>query len=300
MILDVMENKKMFKLSHDIIVCVHNSVDDTIECLESLVKNRASGVDGEILIVNDCSNDLTMSRINKFCEKKINIRVINLSSQHYYTKAANVGLRNSSASIKTLINSDTVVTKGWEEKVLSAFAANPALGILGPLSNAASTQSVPFVDGTKNQTAVNTLPPDITVEEFSSEISNIAKIFKYPVVPLVHGFCFSISSNVIDEIGYLDEENFPRGYGEENDYCFRADDAGFILKVAIDSFVFHKKSKSYKDSERVVFMQDGMQSLVRKFSASRIEYSVAYMKNNPTLQAIRESVLKKWSNYYLC
>ena len=294
-----MKKNKTLNLSHDIIVCVHNSVDDTIECLDSLVKNRVDGVRGDIIIVNDNSSDATRSMLNKFCENKKQIRLINLTSQHYYTKAANVGLRNSSAFIKTLINSDTVVTKGWEEKILSAFTDNPDLGILGPLSNAASTQSLPFVDGTKDQTAVNSLPPNITVEAFASEVSNRVKDVKDPVVPLVHGFCFTLSSNVISEIGYLDEENFPRGYGEENDYCFRADDAGFILKIAIDSFVFHKKSKSYKDSERVSFMQNGMQSLVRKFSASRIEYSVGYMKNNPTLQAIRKSVIEKWPNHYL-
>ena len=31
-----------------------------------------------------------------------------------------------------------------------------------------------------------------------------------------------IKRGLIDQIGYLDEERFGDGYGEENDYCLRA------------------------------------------------------------------------------
>ena len=43
----------------------------------------------------------------------------------------------------------------------------------------------------------------------------------------------------------MDEENFPVGYGEENDYCIRASDAGFRLAIADDAYVFSFKIKKF-------------------------------------------------------
>lgn len=119
-----------------------------------------------------------------------------------------------------------------------------------------------------------------------------------PFVPLVHGFCLSITADVINEIGYFDEEHFPRGYGEENDFCFRAENAGFILAIALDTFVFHAKSKSYVSNERVTYMRDGMSNFVAKHGAERIASAVKFMEENPHLQYMRNCVLNHWSSHY--
>ena len=55
----------------------------------------------------------------------------------------------------------------------------------------------------------------------------------------------------------MDEENFPIGYGEENDYCIRAADAGFTLAIADDAYVFHAKSKSFGHSRRKELSKQG-------------------------------------------
>ena len=41
-----------------------------------------------------------------------------------------------------------------------------------------------------------------------------------------------IKRKVVDSIGYMDEEAFPIGYGEENDFCLRASKANFKLLKA--------------------------------------------------------------------
>ena len=40
-------------------------------------------------------------------------------------------------------------------------------------------------------------------------------------------FALCSKDKVFDTIGYLDEENFPKGYGEENDFCLRAHECKF-------------------------------------------------------------------------
>lgn len=95
-----------------------------------------------------------------------------------------------------------------------------AVGIAGPLSNAASWQSVPKLFE-QNDWAKNSLPEKMNLEQMSNLVENRSDKC-YPEVPLLNGFCLMVKREVIDKIGYFDQETFSEGYGEENDYCIRA------------------------------------------------------------------------------
>ncbi len=286
------------RFTHDVVVCVHNGLDDVKLCLNSLVSYwDRDGLD-RLIVVDDCSGDETRCYLDTFSSQHDFVDVLHLQSQHYYTKAANVGLKESNACLRTLLNSDTIVTKSWWWKVQKIFSMSPAIGIVGPLSNAASTQSVPFVKSSKDQTAINDLPLGVSIDIFGEYIEEVGSSVITPFVPLVHGFCLTIRDVVLEEISFFDEKTFPRGYGEENDFCFRAEDAGFVLAIAVDTFVFHAKSKSYNSSDRIKFMHDGMLNLSNKHGADRIKKAVAFMEQNIHLQCMRDAVLAKWSKHY--
>lgn len=51
----------------------------------------------------------------------------------------------------------------------------------------------------------------------------------------------------------MDENLFPVGYGEENEFAFRASAAGFKLVVQPSSYAFHHKTKSFTEEERKDF-----------------------------------------------
>ncbi len=72
----------------------------------------------------------------------------------------------------------------------------------------------------------------------------------YPRISFLNGFCLMIKCGLIDQIGYLDEERFGEGYGEENDYCLRAAKAGWHLAVADDTYIYHAQSRSYSHERR--------------------------------------------------
>ena len=113
---------------------------------------------------------------------------------------------------------------------------------------------------------------------------------QFPRVPFLNGFCLLISRAVIDQIGYLDEESFPRGYGEENDYCIRAHDAGFLLAIADHCFVYHAKSKSFGTSARDELAKAGRIALHKKFGEDRIQKSSREIKDSSSLERIRNSI----------
>jgi GT2 family glycosyltransferase len=59
------------------------------------------------------------------------------------------------------------------------------------------------------------------------------------------GFCFMFKREVLDRIGYLDER-FMQGHYEDDDYCYRAIQAGYQLRIAGDVRVHHYGSLSFK------------------------------------------------------
>ncbi|MEO0613901.1 MAG: glycosyltransferase [Pseudomonadota bacterium] len=284
-------------LSHNVIVCVHNGLDDVKRCLTALRDHWAGAGLQKLLIVDDCSGEETRSFLDDFCSAFGPADLIRLDQQHFYTKAANRGLRFSQASLHTLLNSDTVVTAGWANSIRRIFDVDPNVGIAGPMSNAASTQSLPHVKSNDGQTAINHLPTGMGPDHFARAVRGLAAGLTIPYVPVIHGFCYTIHQKVIDRIGLLDEETFPTGYGEENDYSFRCEDAGFVLAIALDSFVYHAKSRSYSKDQQQSFTKKGQKALEKKHSVRRIQNAIATMEAQPSLSALREKVLAYWPEH---
>ncbi len=282
---------------HSVVVCIHNGYEDVRRCLQSLEEFWESEELNSLILVDDCSDQETADYVRKFSEEFEFARLIRLDTQNFYTRAANTGLRFSTDPLITLLNSDTIVTENWARKIRRIFDLDPNVGIVGPLSNAASTQSLPFVKSKDGQTAINILPEGMSANHFSKAIAHLATGNIVPYVPVVHGFCFTIHRKVIEAIGYLDEKNFPTGYGEENDYSFRCEDAGFALAIALDSFVYHAKSKSYKPEQQQEFTKTGQLALQNKHSARRIQNAIATMENQPSLVAMRKAVEEYWPNH---
>jgi GT2 family glycosyltransferase len=112
----------------------------------------------------------------------------------------------------------------------------------------------------------------------------------FPRVPFINGFCFAIKREVIDKIGYLDEIAFPRGYGEENDYCLRTLKAGMQLAVADQCYIFHAKSKSYNHQRRAELSKLGGQALQAKHGRWLIQRYLYQLKHNAPLNQCRQRI----------
>lgn len=269
------------------VVCVHNAYEDVKKCLNSIKKHKHTNQD--LIIIDDGSDKETAHYLKEFSgANKQWVTLIRHRKAYGYTKSASEGLSVSKADFTILLNSDTIVTKDWAMKMADVMISNEGVGIVGPLSSAASHQSVPNHISSNGQTAINDLIPGFTPEDMNLYCEKWSYTKYFPRVPLVHGFCLGVSKDVIDKIGTLDEKNFPRGYGEENDYCFRAANAGFNLAIATNTYVYHSKSKSFIGPERQQLMEQGMSAFVAKHGQRRIDRAVKTMQNNDILVELRE------------
>lgn len=282
------------KRNIDVIVCVHNALDDVKLCLNSVI-NKRRGENQKLILIDDGSDWDTADYLRQFANGKDWVALQRNQSAVGFTFAANQGLRASSGELAILLNSDTIVTDGWAEKMADALFSTPGAGIVGPMSNAASHQSLPNCESTGDQTAINPIPEGITAEDMNKHCERWTTLGLLPLVPLVHGFCIGIAREVINRIGLLDENGFPGGYGAENDYCFRATESGMQLVIAGHTYIFHAKSKSYAESKRVGLMRLGDKALQKKYGRERIGRAVSSMRNNPFLMKMRKQAAELYA-----
>ena len=202
-----------------------------------------------------------------------------------YTRAANRGLQQTSADYIVLLNSDTIVTRGWLRRMLTCLESDAKIGLVGPLSNTASWQSIPeMISG--GDWAENPLPEGITVEKMGELVAESSARL-YPEMTFLNGFCILLRRAVVNEIGYFDEKSFPQGYGEENDYCLRARDAGWKLALADDTYIYHAQSRSYNHERRRKLSRQSAVVLAEKHGQHRIDKGVLYLRTNRVLEGIR-------------
>ncbi len=267
----------------DIIICVHNALADVQRCLKSITKHTT--VAYNLIIIDDGSDLDTQNYLSKYVDKHKKTNLVRNKQAQGYTLAANQGLRATKEEYALLINSDTIVAPNWLERLIAGAKSDDKIGIVGPLSNTASWQSVPEFES-QGDWATNPLPDDITTNQMANRIATYSARL-YPRLPFLNGFCLLIKRAVIEQIGYFDEQAFAEGYGEENDYCIRARQQGWELAVADDVYIYHAQSKSYSNSRRKQLAAKAYKTLTSKYGQSIFDEGMDFCRNSLVLQTIR-------------
>ncbi len=268
--------------SVDIIVCVHNALPDVQRCLEAVVRHTTPPY--SLILVDDGSESETRDYLSEFANAQ-GAALLRNEEAKGYTRAANQGLRRSSADYVVLLNSDAIVTPEWLDRLIACAESDPRIGLVGPLSNTASWQSIPEVES-QGDWAANPLPPGLTIEEMGQLVARYSAR-AYPVLPFLNGFCLLIRRPVIEQIGYFDEESFGAGYGEENDYCLRARKNSWLLALADDVYVYHRQGRSYSDERRKQLTEQADRTLIRKHGQRIVQEGVAICRYGRVMEGLR-------------
>lgn len=271
----------------DIVVCVHNAGEDVRACLDSIVEST-NLVNNGLTLVDDGSDEPARRLLEEF-SSRYPARLIRNEEARGYTVAANQGIAASEHPYVVLLNSDTVVGPGWLEKLIHCAETMPDVAVVGPYSNAASWQSVPQLTDPDGTWHLNPLPADTDPRDMAKEVERWSPRL-YPEVPLVNGFCYLITRRALDEVGPLDEQSFPRGYGEEDDFSIRCGQHGLRLYVADDCYVYHAKSRSHTPEGRKSIVRENRKKLHDKHGADKIRALVQQIQNDEELVRSRAYV----------
>jgi GT2 family glycosyltransferase/glycosyltransferase involved in cell wall biosynthesis len=274
---------KLHQATVDIIVCVHNALEDVKRCLESVI--RYSNLPYHLILVDDGSDRPTRAYLEEFSHLQ-DARLLRNDQAAGYTRAANWGLRESRSDYAILLNSDTIVTPRWLDRMVACAESDDRIGLVGPLSNTASWQSIPRIFNADGDWADNPLPPGMTPSSMSMLVAQHSASL-YPRLPFLNGFCLMIKREMIQQIGYLDEDTFGSGYGEENDFCLRALQGGWQAAVADDTYIYHAQSRSYSHQRRLELVQRADKALAGKYGPQMMSENAQRCRDDRVMNGIR-------------
>ena len=183
----------------DIVIPVYNAYNSLVACVNSIKRHTDLNLH-RVIIINDCSPD---ERIRPYVDslKDENFIILHNEKNKGFSANVNMGMSYSKNNDVILLNSDTIVTKGWIEKLIACAYSSDSIGTVTPLSNSATIASVPvaFVD--------NVLPEGKTVDEFA-ELVEHCSFCDYPRITVAVGFCMYIKREVIEKVGLFDATTF--------------------------------------------------------------------------------------------
>lgn len=257
----------------DIIIPIYNAFEDLQVCLQSLYKNTNLGSNRLILINDNSPDERIRPCLDEQADRNRNVIVVHNEKNKGFSANVNIGIAQSRTNDVILLNSDTIVTENWVEKIVECAYSDDEIGTVTPMSNNATLCSVP-VFGEENS-----LPQQLTVER-AAKIAEECSMKKYPRITVANGFCMFIKREVIECIGGFDAETFGRGYGEENDFCNRAEQMGYIHVMCDDTYIYHSGTKSFVSKEKEAYQKEHEQILRNRYPAQMHKNDV-FCQNSP-------------------
>ncbi|RFF29044.1 glycosyltransferase family 2 protein [Wenzhouxiangella sediminis] len=215
-----------------VVVPVFNAPDATRRCLaalESTLDRRQP-----VIVIDDASDDPAIPEL--FASLPRNWTQVRNESNLGFVASANLGMTMATGQDVVLLNADTQVTPGWLTALERCARGNDRIASVTPLTNNGEIASIPEF------CRPNPWPND--PERWATACRESGPAL-YPEVPTAVGFCMFMRRAAIDEIGLFDEAAFGRGYGEENDWCMRAIEAGWRHVICDDAYVAHEGGASF-------------------------------------------------------
>lgn len=272
---------------------VHGAISYFKGAVETLVLHTTPkpGQTFKLFVADDCAHREESKDLRQTLEiVRWDVKVMSMGKKRAgYTKAVNAGLKaawGEGFEIMVTINSDVVFTPHWLEPLVAALQSSSDIGMAGPISNAASYQSVPELTTNRGTWNTNPLPEGWNISDMS-KLAFLTSKCNLIDVPILNGFLIAIHRRALQEVGWMNEELFPHGYGEENEYAFRVKAAGLKLVVSPMSYVYHHKTKSFSDEERKVLAETAKQ-VMKKHMGEKLANAERTLRGCEALASQRE------------
>jgi len=208
-----------------IVIPVYNEYRMTMTCLQALsecLDDQAV----EIIIADDCSDDLTTS----LADRVHNIRVNRMPENGGFIENCRSAAAVAQGEFIVFLNNDTAVTPGWLDSMLAVMTSRPDAGIVGP--------KLLFADG-KLQEAGGIAWRDGSAWNYGRADDPGKPQYNYlKTVDYISGACLLIRRSLWEDIGGFDTRYKP-AYYEDADLAFAVREKGFEVYYQPASVVYH-------------------------------------------------------------
>ena len=221
-----------------VVIPTRNNIPYLSQCITSLLAS-IQDLSAEIIVVSNGSEAdkiITLGYISAVQKcTPVLIKGFHVDTPGF-VPAVNTGLKMTRGQYICILNDDTILSQNWFKAILNAKKkaeeAFPEItwGYFGPMSNC--VKGIQQIDG-------NRIPATTSPAMVNAAANQLEKAASLDFMPCgdISGFCLLFTRKVYEKLGGL--EAFGKGGWDDNDYCIRAQEAGFAGLVAPRSFVFH-------------------------------------------------------------
>lgn len=231
----------------DIIIPVYRDLDVTRRCVDSVLRHTPEGT-ARVILVDDASPEAALSAWCDQLAESGKVELLRNESNLGFVASVNRGMALHDDCDVVLLNSDTEVPPDWLRRLQACATQADDIATATPFSNNATICSYPFFAESSE------IPEGLDLISLDQLFAR-ANRGKSLEIPTGVGFCLYIRRACLAQIGFFDAERYGRGYGEENDFCRRAQAKGWRNLLCADVFVYHQGAVSFGDDRQALMAQ---------------------------------------------
>jgi GT2 family glycosyltransferase/glycosyltransferase involved in cell wall biosynthesis len=221
---------------------VFGQLELTRRCIESVVNSECKS-EINLIVIDDCSLDESVPLELKRLAKEFNFLFLQNEENLGFPETCNRAFDLNPNNDVLILNSDTEVYGDWLDRMRTVAYLDSSIGTVTPLTNDGEICSYP------NFVLSNSFDLEISGSELDKLAASV-NAYDWYMAPTGVGFCMYFKRRCIESVGHFDSELFGKGYGEENDFCQRAIQAGWINAITPSVFVKHEAGSSFGASKK--------------------------------------------------
>jgi O-antigen biosynthesis protein len=249
------------------VIIVNYNVRAFLEnCLHS-VKKAMSGINAEIFVVDNASDDGSVEMVK---ENFPDVNLITNDKNLGFAAANNIALQESSGEYLLLLNPDTILQEDTLSVMIEFLDKNDSVGLAGcKILNPDGTLQLacrrsfptPWVAFTKIIGLSALFPRTRLFGKYNLEYFDPDRSYE---VDAVSGSFMFVRRKAYEQAGKLDEQYFM--YGEDLDWCYRIKKSGWKIYYISETKVIHYKGESVRrsDIDEVKLFYEAMRLFVGK------------------------------------
>lgn len=229
--------------SASVVIPTYNGIPQLVPCLRALDETLPRDFAGEVLAVDDASNEETASELRRLEDVYDWLRVIRNERNAGFLATCNRGAEEARGEFVVFLNDDTVPLPGWLGALLRTFRTHPDAGAVGGL--------LLFPDG-RVQEAGGVVFEDASGANFGRNDHDAdSPLYGYVRrVDYCSGALLATPRSLFRELGGFDTRYRPIYY-EDTDYCFAVRGAGLEVYYQPESMVVHVEGATSGTDETV-------------------------------------------------
>lgn len=232
------------------IIIVNFNVREFLHHALVSLQKAMKGIRGEIIVVDNASDDGSVEMVRR---RFASVHLIASKTNLGFARANNLALKRARGKFLLLINPDTIVQEDTLRVMLRFFAENPDVGLAGcKILNPDGTFQLacrrsfprPWAALTKMTGLSGLFPRSRWFGKYNLTYLNPDETYE---IDAVSGSFMMVRREAYEQVGGLDEDFFM--YGEDLDWCYRIQQAGWKNYYVHSTQIIHYKGESTKRSD---------------------------------------------------